>query len=670
MSQPAGGRMYHASQFRRPGDFPYFHHPNGSQRYNPHRSVQVYSITRYSAQNRGGRGGRGGGGFGSTRGRPFNNFYRPRNGYLDSDLEWDNYDIGTNKSSRGRRNRQCGRDAYYRIGSSFSSSDSELEWDDYDLRSKKEAEAAGSGSLEIYVTEEFVPLISATDSGSLSRGHIPLGAIQVRKLPQGSGDPGILLKGGDFSVGKELLFLTSEVNNNGGEEGTVSVTGSFDETLVRLQDFLVQSGLETTTTRSHELLKRQSSDSSQKTDKSPESDAPAESLSSESDVLLEEEYEPNYQDKLADSDLYALLPPDLDSPDSLLSRSLADLTDQTLYEEYGLETRRRDGKEVEDRDKFIDAKDKRKAAAKAKRRKRDKRGESDSSLGETDDNRKGKRQAPNFFVAIQVSDQEVLESLKAVQHSVLEGDEKLKDAMVPIATLHLTVMVMHLSSEEEISKAKAALKDCQQILGPKFSKETLVIEFHGLGHFNNQVMFAKIKDSGNTVQALYEIADIVEKCYQKYGITSTGERGFKPHLTVMKLSRAPSLRKKGVRRIKSELYKAHSNKLFGSQVMTGLQLCSINKTKGIDGYFYKASEFFFANYGPLEIIKENEISEDMRQDEQKAEKSCEDDQSSRPGKSSQNEEDSTIKKNGSQESTNDDKRDDGGEGTTEDGRNQ
>lgn len=173
--------------------------------------------------------------------------------------------------------------------------------------------------------------INATDSGSLSRGHIPLGAIQVRKLPQGNGDPGILLKGDDLGVSKELLLLTSELNNNRKAEGIVGVTGSFDETLVRIQDFLVQSGLETAT-KTHEILKRRSSDSSQKTDRSPESDAPADSLSSESDALLEDDYEPNLQDKLADSDLYALLPPDLDSPNSLLSRSLADLTDQTLCE--------------------------------------------------------------------------------------------------------------------------------------------------------------------------------------------------------------------------------------------------------------------------------------------------------------------------------------------------
>ncbi len=40
-------------------------------------------------------------------------------------------------------------------------------------------------------------------------------------------------------------------------------------------------------------------------------------------------------------------------------------------------------------------------------------------------------------------------ALLNVQKTVVTGDEKLKDAMVPISTLHLTIMVMHLKEEDE-----------------------------------------------------------------------------------------------------------------------------------------------------------------------------------------------------------------------------
>ena len=103
------------------------------------------------------------------------------------------------------------------------------------------------------------------------------------------------------------------------------------------------------------------------------------------------------------------------------------------------------------------------------------------------------------------------------------------------------------------------------------------------------------------LSAPIKTSDTVEKCFSDYNLVSTGERGFKPHLTVMKLSRAPSLRKKGVRRIKSELYKVHSNQVFGEQVLEGLQLCSINKPKTVEGYYCKAAEVLFGDPGELDF---------------------------------------------------------------------
>ncbi|XP_072014508.1 uncharacterized protein [Amphiura filiformis] len=249
---------------------------------------------------------------------------------------------------------------------------------------------------------------------------------------------------------------------------------------------------------------------------------------------------------------------------------------------------------------------------KAKKRKRKGSEKVEEGTGDADDEKKPKRLAPNFFVAIQIASPDIQNALLNVQKTVVIGDEKLKDAMVPIATMHLTIMVMHLANDDDITRAKAALRDCNEVLTPRFEEDgKLNISFQGLGHFNNQVMFAKIKDEEDIVTKLYDIAVTVEKMFNKHNIFSTGERGFKPHLTVMKLSRAPSLRKKGVRRIKSELYKVHSNELFGGQVMDGLQLCSINKPKSSEGYYYKAEEIFFGKSAPMESINENEPASDL-----------------------------------------------------------
>lgn len=56
-------------------------------------------------------------------------------------------------------------------------------------------------------------------------------------------------------------------------------------------------------------------------------------------------------------------------------------------------------------------------------------------------------------------------------------------------------------------RAKAALRECNEVLSPRFEQDgKLNIAFQGLGHFNNQVMFAKIRDDDEIVNKLYEIA--------------------------------------------------------------------------------------------------------------------------------------------------------------------
>eukprot|EP00057_Strongylocentrotus_purpuratus_P000844 XP_001184597.1 PREDICTED: uncharacterized protein LOC754150 [Strongylocentrotus purpuratus] len=527
---------------------------------------------------------------------------------LEWDLEWDNYDLGSDKAKKAaqQRKRNERQDGWRKSGNGLMGNDFDLEWDDYDLRPKIEETDDG---VELVLPENYLPLLKASNKATLSRGQIPISAIQVRRLPHRTflsaktlgfnkdllvlttDFPGL----GDANETKELLedalvdereaFLLSQ-NNNGpevcklnGSSSRGSVSGSTSDIPSRIEGSVTDS----------DSIRDRSQDLTDSDDQS-------------TNDFLDDEYELPCHDRLADVNLYALSPHDFDSPDSIFSRSLADLTDLSLYEEFGVETIRRRrallGADKGGRDSLLKEAT-RKLSLKAKKRKRrtsDKSGGDGSVIGgglDEGDDKKQKRVAPNYFVAIQVCSPEIHQALQNVQQTVMAGDEKLKDAMVPIPTLHLTIMVMHLANDEDVERAKLALMECHRLLGPEITRKKLNVWFHGLGHFNNQVMFAKIKDIDGILDTLYNVAETVENCYRRHGIQSTGERGFKPHLTVMKLSRAPSLRKKGVRRIKSELYRQHSATVFGNQPVSGFQLCSINKPKSEDGYYYKAHEVLF-----------------------------------------------------------------------------
>ena len=94
-------------------------------------------------------------------------------------------------------------------------------------------------------------------------------------------------------------------------------------------------------------------------------------------------------------------------------------------------------------------------------------------------------------------------------------------------------------------RAKQALDLCSKKLRELYQDQLLTLDVCGLGNFRNNVVFAKVS-STEQVKKLKEIADIVEDCFLDNEIVSTEKSdSFKPHITVMKLTRDKSFRKKG-----------------------------------------------------------------------------------------------------------------------------
>lgn len=72
----------------------------------------------------------------------------------------------------------------------------------------------------------------------------------------------------------------------------------------------------------------------------------------------------------------------------------------------------------------------------------------------------------------------------------------------------------------------------------------LSIDIAGIGHFRNEVVFAKIA-SETQVDRLQNIAEIVEECMLGKMLVSADSKGFKPHATIAKLSKVKGSKKKG-----------------------------------------------------------------------------------------------------------------------------
>ncbi|XP_078256177.1 A kinase (PRKA) anchor protein 7 [Rhinoraja longicauda] len=216
-----------------------------------------------------------------------------------------------------------------------------------------------------------------------------------------------------------------------------------------------------------------------------------------------------------------------------------------------------------------------------KKRKRTLGGENDDDTGQI----KKKKAHPNYFVSIPITNPKIIGGIQAVQELVVQTDERLSKAMIPISCLHITVLVTFLASDMEVNKAVSAIEECKEPVQEILLGAQLALGFHGIADFRGEVVFAQLVQN-EQLATLVHIVETVRKRFQANGILIGDSRAFKPHLTFMKLSRAPKLHHQGIKKISSELYKNLKNHYFGDEVVSCLHLCSMLKKKQPNGYYH------------------------------------------------------------------------------------
>ncbi|XP_015714057.1 A-kinase anchoring protein 7 isoform X2 [Coturnix japonica] len=216
--------------------------------------------------------------------------------------------------------------------------------------------------------------------------------------------------------------------------------------------------------------------------------------------------------------------------------------------------------------------------------------------------KKKKQYQPNYFISLPITNPEIAANVRAVQDAIIQKDERLSKAMVHCGSLHVTMLVMHLSSKEEISIAVGALSDSKDSIEDLLKGKTVDLSFQGVDHFKNEVGFVQLAENDHKA-LLLEIAETMRKIFQEKGILAGEERAFKPHLTFMKLSKSTQLRKQ-VKKIDSSLYEDYKSHYFGAEILHRFDLCSMLKKKQPNGYYYCESSVFLGKSHEADLVKE------------------------------------------------------------------
>ncbi|XP_069777221.1 A-kinase anchor protein 7-like [Narcine bancroftii] len=265
----------------------------------------------------------------------------------------------------------------------------------------------------------------------------------------------------------------------------------------------------------------------------------------------------------------------ISTSEEVCSRTLEDLTELPFYET--------DNKELfEVHNEECDQRSRKTRCRKHKRdRTQEVRGKS-LPVGE------GRRKPPNYFVSIPVTNPKILDRIEGVQELVVTKEPKLLPAIVPVGRMHLTIAVVHLNTPAEVEKAVTALHQCKSKVDAILKGKPLSLLFQGIGQFKDQILFAKLSEemSNEVISRLRAVAESVEILFREFGVNIEDRKEFKPHATFLKLSKAPILRHKGLRKICPELYKEYQNSIFGTEVFTRIDLCSMHKKNQPSGYYH------------------------------------------------------------------------------------
>ncbi|KAG8201315.1 hypothetical protein JTE90_016794 [Oedothorax gibbosus] len=216
---------------------------------------------------------------------------------------------------------------------------------------------------------------------------------------------------------------------------------------------------------------------------------------------------------------------------------------------------------------------------------------------------------PNYFVAVQITNTKIHENIKEIQDYILSQDSTFDECMIPIPTLHITLMVININNLKTYERAKKALANIHKEHNEIMCKNPLVLEFSGIGHFNNKVVFGKIKEN-ECLTRFCQLAISVEKHFAEVGIPTTDQREFNPHLTIAKM-KFPKKNKKRPNKFSELLYEKCINSYLGVETIRSIQLLRMDGPKDSSGY-YTGYELMFMPSSPPTFARVHEIAEKKR----------------------------------------------------------
>ena len=166
-------------------------------------------------------------------------------------------------------------------------------------------------------------------------------------------------------------------------------------------------------------------------------------------------------------------------------------------------------------------------------------------------------------------------------HAELGTEEEYE--LIPSQRFHITLLMLTLCNEDQVTTAKNILKSVQPML-ISILPLSHKLRFKGLGHFHERILYASIEPDAR----LSKIVQILKFKFGKEGISLEGNRNvFVPHVTILKGTSKDFASHEHVQKKLTNV--ATANHKLGEQSVHSLVLYSRFLPKDVDGTYHKIS---------------------------------------------------------------------------------
>ena len=226
---------------------------------------------------------------------------------------------------------------------------------------------------------------------------------------------------------------------------------------------------------------------------------------------------------------------------------------------------------------------------------------------------------PNYFFAVRTYNKSIHRKMREVQGYVKHQKPILQECFTSPDKLHLTLFVMTLADNSDIRKAIEAMRHSAPLIGKLLTTGEpeaevslpLKLQFQNLKSFGGKIVYIDVVKN-ESLSVLRNIISIMKQSFRHVGLRFKGG-SWTPQLTVMKMSKClETMEEAGIRQIESRFYRKYAGRVFGSDTVEDIVLCSMNENElEPDGFYEMIAKIDFKDPRDVSVHTRRKISKNV-----------------------------------------------------------